>query len=145
MCVVYNSNDQIIRGPNTALISFSEQIKPKKDFTGKANWLYKQVKTIYENSTFDSCINCIISLESFSIFKKRPNSETTFDNLANYEAFSHTNETEYYFGIQFLLTGILAAYYHQSRKSESRPGYTSFPPERKRDIDFPKFKVSSLR
>lgn len=145
LCVVQNSKDEIIRGPSTTLISFSDQIKPKKDFEFKSKWLFKQIKSIYENSTFDSSLNTIISLDSFSIFKKRPNSESAFNNLANYEAFNHKSEAEYYFGIQFLLTGILAAYYHESRKFESRPGYTSFPPDRKRDIDLGTFKVTKLR
>lgn len=144
LCKVKNANDETMRGPNTCLISFSNQIKLKKSFAERIDWIFSNIKKSISNTTFDECINTIIALDSFTVFKKRP-SEPIFNNMANYVAFEHSTESEFHFGIQFLLTGILAAYYHETRKAESRPGYTSFPVARSHDIDLGNINVSKLR
>lgn len=99
----------------------------------------------HTNINFDQCIGQIIALDSYTIFKRRPNSETEFNKKAEYVAFNHSTENEYHFGLQFLLTGILAAYYHETRKQELRPGFTSFPTDRKHDIVLGTLSVDELR
>lgn len=144
LCNVKTSSG-IMRGPSTCLISFSNQIKPRKTFEKRMEWIFKQIEETHKNKYFDQCIGQIIALNSFSLFKRRPNDEKNFDKKANYVAFSHGKEDEYHFGLQFLLTGILAAFYHESRRHELRPGFTSFPTERKHDIDLGNIEVAKLR
>ncbi len=145
LCSVKSGNGKIMRGPSTCLIGFSNQIKPTKDFKDKVKHIYKKIESNHSETSFDQCIGQIIALDSFTIFKKRPNSEGSFDKKVNYIGFDHSEEDEYHFGLQFLLTGILAAYYHKSRKTELRPGFTSFPTDRKHDIELGTLKVKKLR
>jgi hypothetical protein len=145
LCSVKSSDGGLMRGPNTCLISFSNKINAKKSFEEQCEWIFKKIKTTHTSKYFDQCIGQIIALDSYSIFKRRPNDEINFDKTATYVAFSHQKEDEFHFGLQFLLTGILAAYYHNSRKPELRPGFTSFPTNRKQDIVLGTISVSKLR
>jgi hypothetical protein len=126
------------------LIGFSNQIKPKKEFSKIVQHIYKKIEMTHSADFFDHCIGSIIALDSFTIFKKRP-SETEFNKQAQYVGFNHSTEDEYHFGLQFLLTGILAAYYHETRKTEIRPGFTSFPTGRSHDIELGTINVENLR
>lgn len=146
LCSVKSSQGKgLMRGPSTCLISFSNKVKLKKDFKERCEWIFEKIIKTHTDKYFDQCIGQIIALDSFTIFKRRPNNEKTFDNKANYVAFDHSTENEYHFGLQFLLTGILAAYYHETRKSELRPGFTSFPTNRKHNIDLGEIVVTKLR
>jgi hypothetical protein len=145
LCKVKSYNGGIMRGPSTCLIGFSNKIKPKKDFKDIVEHIYKTIEATHSSKYFDQCIGQIIALDSFTIFKKRPNSETEFNNKAQYVAFNHSIEDEFHFGLQFLLTGILSAYYHETRKSELRPGFTSFPTGRSHDIELGIIEVDELR
>lgn len=145
LCKIKTHSDGIMRGPNTCLISFSNKVKIRKKFKEQCEWIFERIESTHKSVDFDQCIGQIISLDSFSIFKKRPNNEENFDNKATYVAFDHKNEDEFHFGLQFLLTGILSAYYHRSRKPELRPGFTSFPIGRKHDIELGTIEVESLR
>ncbi len=145
LCHVKSYDNKIMRGPSTCLIGFSNGIKPKKDFTEIVQHIYKKIEKTHSTEYFDHCIGSIIALNSFTIFKKRPNSETEFNKKAQYVAFNHSTDDELHFGLQFLLTGILAAYYHETRKTEIRPGFTSFPTGRSHDIELGEVKVEKLR
>lgn len=145
LCHVKTYNGQIMRGPSTCLIGFSNKVKPTKEFAEVVRHIYKKIDTTHSTDFFDHCIGSIIALDSFTIFKKRPNSETEFNKQAQYVAFNHSTEDEYHFGLQFLLTGILAAYYHETRKTELRPGFTSFPTGRSHDIELGNIAVENLR
>ncbi len=145
LCSVKAPNGKIMRGPNTCLISFSNKIKLDLDFKERVKWIYEKIAKVENESYFDQCICQIISLDSFTIFKRRPNDETNFDNTATYVAFDHSNPDDYHFGLQFFLTGILSAYYHETRKNELRPGFTSFPTDKKHDIELGTIKVKKLR
>ena len=144
LCVFKNRQNEVVRGPSTCLISFSNKIKPKKSFADRSKWIYDQVVKTHKDLTFDQCIGQIICLDQYSIFKRRPD-EKKFDKKATYVAFDHSSDSELHMGLQYLLTGILAAYHHQSRKLEARPGYTSFQPGRKHDLDLGAIDVTQLR
>ena len=145
LCHVKSYNNKIMRGPSTCLIGFSNKVKPTKDFTEIVQHIYKKIEATHSTEYFDYCLGSVIALNSFTIFKKRPNSETDFNQKAQYVAFNHSKEDEFHFGLQFLLTGILAAYYHETRKTEKRPGFTSFPTGRSHDIKLGEVKVEKLR
>lgn len=145
LCRVKTNNEKIMRGPSTCLIGFSNQIKPKKKFKEIVEHVYKKIESTHNSKYFDQCIGQVIALDSFTIFKKRPNSENSFNKKAQYVAFNHATEDEFHFGLQFLLTGILAAYYHETRKIELRPGFTSFPTGRSHDIELGTIDVDKLR
>ncbi|MHA8103627.1 DUF6602 domain-containing protein [Aquirufa nivalisilvae] len=145
LCQVKTNKNGIMRGPSTCLIGFSNQIKPKKNFKEIVKHIFKKIESTHRSKYFDQCIGQIISLDSFTIFKKRPNSERNFNKKAKYVAFKHATEDEFHFGLQFLLTGILAAYYHITRKPELRPGFTSFPTNRSHDIELGNIDVNKLR
>jgi len=81
----------------------------------------------------------------YSVFKTRPNSEEKFNKKAAYVAFDHKEEEHLHFGLQFLLTGIFAAYYHPSRNEVIRPGFTSFPTDKKHDLELGEINVTKLR
>lgn len=144
LCYVKTFDNQYMRGPSTCLIGFSNKIKPDKEFKDVVNHVFKKIKKTHPDY-FDHCIGSIIALDSFTIFKSRPNSETEFNKKARYVAFKHSTEDEFHFGLQFLLTGILAAYYHETRKMEIRPGFTSFPTGRSHDIELGEINVEKLR
>jgi hypothetical protein len=145
LCHVKSFNNQVMRGPSTCLIGFSNKIKPKKDFKEIVQHIYKKIEKTHSTEFFDHCVGQIIALDSFTIFKKRPNSENEFNKKAQYFAFNHSVEEEFHFGLQFLLSGILAAYYHETRKTELRPGFTSFPTGRSYDNELGTIHVEKLR
>lgn len=145
LCHVKTNKNGIMRGPSTCLIGFSNQIKPKKKFKEIVEHIYKKIETTHSSKYFDQCIGQVIALDSFTIFKKPPNSESSFNKKAQYVAFNHSTEDEFHFGLQFLLTGILSAYYHETRKPELRPGFTSFPTGRSHDIELGNIDVDKLR
>lgn len=143
LCITKSNSGQIVRGPNTCILTFSS--KRNKNSNKIVKSIYKAIQEINIDITFDQCINSIIALDSFTIFKKRPNSEVEFNNKAQYVAYFHDKEDEFHFGLQFLLTGILAAYYHESRKAEARPGFTSFPTDRPHNVELGNLSISKLR
>lgn len=145
LCHVKSHNGKFMRGPSTCLIAFSKEAKPEKDFKKWTENIFEKIKRAHPKKYFDQCIGQVIVLDSFTVFKKRPNSEIRFNKKVEYVAFNHSNEDEYHFGLQFLLTGILAAYYHESRKPELRPGFTSFPTNRKHDIKLGYIDTENLR
>jgi hypothetical protein len=145
LCHIKTHDKKFMCGPNTCLFSFSNKVKPKKQFKEVVEYFYSKIAATHTDVNFDQCIGQIISLDSYTIFKKRPNSETEFNKKAEYVAFNHSTENEYHFGLQFLLTGILAAYYHETRKQELRPVFTSFPTDRKHDIVLGELDIDKLR
>lgn len=147
LCVFKNRKHQIVRGPSTCIISFSNRIKPTKSFDTKCEWIYEQILASHKKLTFDQCIGQIICLDEFSVFKRRPNDdkEVNFNKMAKYVAFNHSSDDECHMGLQYLITGILAAYHHPSRKMEARPGFTSFQSGRNEDIELGDLEVTQLR
>jgi len=147
LCVFKNRSGDIVRGPSTTLISFSNKIKLKKNIEDRCNWLFEKIKETHKDVCFDQCIGQIICLDEYSIFKRRPNSdmEEKFNKKAEYVGFNHSSENELHMGLQYLITGILSAYHHESRKTESRPGYTSFEPGRKENYKLGDLNVDQLR
>ncbi|MEQ8924466.1 MAG: hypothetical protein RLO81_01570 [Fulvivirga sp.] len=145
LCSIKNQKGDTVIGPTTSLISFSNMIKPEKSHQERCEWLYSKVKSSYNQLTFDECVGQVICLDAYSIFKTRPNSESKFNKEANYVGFEHGDEEHLHFGLQFLLTGIFASYYHPSRNEVVRPGFTSFPTNKKHDIELGPINVSQLR
>lgn len=145
LCRTTNEDGVHRRGPGTSLLSFGNRLDPKKTFKDWAADVFNFIEETHKEHFFDQCVSSIICLDSFTVFKRRPNSETEFDNKATYIAFDHHNEDDWHFGLQFLLTGILAGHYHPTRNREKRPGFTSFPSGRSHDLVLGSIDVMSLR
>jgi uncharacterized protein DUF6602 len=147
LCVFKNRRDEIVRGPSTSIVSFSNRIKTEKSFEDKSKWIFQRIVDTHKLLTFDQCIGQIVCLDEFTVFKRRPNSddENEFNKRAEYVGFRHGTEEECHMGLQFLITGILSAYHHPSRKMEARPGFTSFQSGRKEDVKLGLLKTDRLR
>ena len=121
-----------LRPPFLALVSMDNKINKKDPDT--FDWIFSQIKTLYENDDdlgFDNMVGYIGSFTQWSIFKKRPSKKKPRE--AQYILFQHKQEEETHLGLQFLLTGILSVYYDKSRTSIERPGFTSFQSGREFD------------
>ncbi|MCU0318458.1 MAG: hypothetical protein MUE88_00050 [Flavobacteriales bacterium] len=145
LCRTTTEEGEHRRGPGTSLLSFGNKLDDKKVFKDWVTDMFNFIAAAHKEHFFDQCTGSIICLDSFSVFKRRPNSETEFDNKATYVAFDHHKEDEWHFGLQFLLTGILAGHYHPTRNREKRPGFTSFPSGRSHDLVLGTIDVTSLR
>jgi uncharacterized CHY-type Zn-finger protein len=145
LCRHYDAKKDVVRGPSTTIFTFKNVIQPKSEFEKRVKSIYKKIENTHKDLTFDQCVGQIISLDSYSLFKRRPNSESEFNKKAEYIAFNHPNKDEYHFPLQFLLTSIMSAYYHISRTNINRPGFTSFPSNRKHDIVLGTIDVTRLR
>ncbi|MCK4948128.1 MAG: hypothetical protein KAS46_07115 [Candidatus Aureabacteria bacterium] len=145
LCHVKCHNGQFMRGPSTCLVAFSNKVKINSSFKKRVGWIFEKIKSSHNEKYFDQYVGQIIALNAFTVFKKRPNSEENFNKKVEYIAFNHSMEEEYHFGLQFLLSGILAAYYHESRKPELRPGFTSFKKGRGHDIVLGHITTKKLR
>jgi hypothetical protein len=145
LCYHTNQNGEVVRGPSTSIISFKNKLSPKSTFEKRLDSIYKKIQKKQVNLTFDQCIGQILTLDNFCIFKKRPNNEENFDKKANYVGFQIEDENDLHFSLQFLLTSILSAYYHKSRSIINRPGFTSFPTNKKHKITLGEIDVRKLR
>ena len=74
-----------------------------------------------------------------------PRWQWDMEGLLCKKCFDHKEEEHLHFGLQFLLTGIFAAYYHPSRNEVIRPGFTSFPTDKKHDLELGEINVTKLR
>ncbi|MFV8226224.1 DUF6602 domain-containing protein [Christiangramia aquimixticola] len=145
LCRHYDRNGKVVRGPSTTIFTFKNMICPNSSFEKRMRTIYKKIENSHKDITFDQCIGQIIALDSYSLFKRRPNDEESFDKNANYIAFNNSKNEYYHFPLQFLLTSILSSFYHQTRTPIHRPGFTSFPTDKKHDIDLGILKVTRLR
>lgn len=145
LCSHTNQNGENVRGPSTTILSFKNVLSPKSTFDKRVEAIYTRIKKKQVDLTFDQCVGQILTLDNFCIFKKRPNSEEKFNDEAEYVAFKLDEESDFHFPLQFLLTSILSAYYHKSRNLIKRPGFTSFPTNKKHKISLGKIKVRKLR
>lgn len=146
LCSHYNNAKEYVRGPNTAIVSFSHKFYFKWDYDRITNEIFDEVKKTHISHSFDQCISQLISLNHFSIFKTRPvvDKDKRVTN-AKYVSFKHEDEAGQHFGLQFLLTGILSVHYDKTRNLITRPGYTSFPTDRKHDKILGEIDVTKLR
>lgn len=144
ICTHKNFKGEIVRGPNTCLISFSEKLSQKL-FKTKVEKVFELINEVHKSHTFDQCISQVICLDKFSVFKKRPVLQPKFNRKSQYIAFNHSKKDEFHFGIQFLLTGILSVYYDPTRNDIVRPGFTSFPLYKKHDLVLGEISNSKLR
>lgn len=131
LCEFYNNGKQI-RRPYLALIAINCSIDKKSPKT--EHWIFNKIKDSYDPSkdSFDDVIGYIGALNSWSIFKRRPNKPTK--EKAEFVYLEHKPDTEMHLGLQFILTGILSVYYDSTRNNNSsRPGFTAFPSGRKHD------------
>ena len=145
LCYHTNQNEEVVRGPSTTIISFKNVLSPKSTFEKRLENIYKKIEEKQVDLSFDQCIGQILTLDNFCIFKKRPNSEENFNKKAEYVGFEIDDESDFHFPLQFLLTSILSAYYHKSRSIINRPGFTSFPTNKKHKITLGEINVRKLR
>lgn len=105
-------------------------------------WIFENLAEVYskENDYFDNLLGYIGSLNSWSIFKRRPST----GDVGEFIYFKH-NKEELHMGFQFLLTGILSVYYDKTRNYISRPGFTVFPSCRASDKKLGDIEVASIR
>lgn len=145
LCNHTNQKGELVRGPSTTIVSFRNELSPKSTFEKRVKSVYKKIRKKQVELTFDQCVGQILTLDNFCIFKKRPNSEKSFNKKAEYVAFEVDSEEDYHFPLQFLLTSILSAYYHKTRSLINRPGYTSFPTNKKHKLKLGEIDVRKLR
>ncbi|AMO47569.1 Hypothetical protein AKI40_1151 [Enterobacter sp. FY-07] len=127
LCKTLNSNDpdDKVRGPYLALVTMKSNIEKKT--VESQDWIFNKVVEAYKSSdkpTFDELIGYIGSLSEWSLFKRRPDGDKVTN--AHFISLVHA-EGESHFGLQFILTGILSVFYHESRRNIRRPGFTAFP------------------
>lgn len=131
------------RGPFLAVIAANTEIE--KERLGTLEWVFREIQKgakAKNTQTFDELVGYVGVLARWSIFKRRPAEK--FDNKAYYIGFEHKSDEEH-LGLQFLLTGLLSAYYDHSRNSIARPGFTAFPPNRPHDKKLGSIDVFRLR
>lgn len=133
----------IQRAPTTGLIAFTSAKKANSSEIAKR--ISKKVTECYSSNIFpfDLLVSQINVLDSFCVFKKRPEPGTEEVKLAKYIYYDYRQQLHN--GLQFLLTGILSSYYDPTRSNINRPGYTCFEPSRKHDGEYEPINVSGLR
>lgn len=142
LCRCEGTGSKPIMGPWTAVFAFGSKMG---EGTTALRSVYEQIEREQSSHHFDKLVGAVINLSGFSIFKERPKpDEGKFDKKASYLGFEHAGNGDLHFGLQFLLTGILASYYHPTRRIDNRPGYTSFPTGYARTI-LGQMAVPSLR
>ncbi|MDE5608655.1 MAG: hypothetical protein K2I64_06955 [Muribaculaceae bacterium] len=118
--------NEFLRPPFLALVSIKHDLSVKKI----ADTLWLEMDKAYGRPdlglAFDEMVGFIGALDSWSVFKTRPEKKKTeakylyFDHLALGSGNEHL-------GLQFLLTGILSVFYDKSRSEGTlRPGFTGF-------------------
>ncbi len=138
LCRCINDKKELVRGPFLALVSM-DSFEKKKETTEQ--WIFDRLQETYtKEDSFDDLVGYIASLNSWSIFKKRPKN----NNSAEYISFTHKPE-EMHLGFHFLLTGLLSVYYDNTRNTISRPGFTGFPSGRNYDLELGSIEVKSMR
>lgn len=132
LCRTNNNGNEKVRGPYLALVSMHSHIN--KPQMGTLPWIFAKVQEAYQEDElpkFDDLVGFIGALDSWSIFKKRPQPENN-PTSGDYLSFDHQVNEEH-LGLQFLLTGVLSVFYDSSRRNIRRPGYTAFPSGRSPD------------
>lgn len=139
LCRCENDKKNKIRGPFLALVSMDSFEKKEKC---TEEWIYEKMLSVYDfkEDYFDDLIGYIGALSKWSIFKKRPYK----DGNAKYIFFEHKDD-EQHMGFQFILTGLLSVYYDETRNYISRPGFTSFPSNRKYDKCLGEIETKGIR
>ncbi|MBY8173546.1 hypothetical protein KW539_01630 [Vibrio fluvialis] len=132
LCRTKTNDNLKVRGPYLALVSMHSHIaKPKM---GTLNWIFSKIQDAYKGEElpkFDDLVGFIGALDSWSIFKKRPDPKDN-PKVGKYLSFDHQPNEEH-LGLQFLLTGVLSVFYDEARRNIRRPGYTAFPSGRNPD------------
>lgn len=139
--ILTNDASVKLRGPYLALVSVSSTIEKTN---GTLEWIFQQIKESYSPSaepTFDQMIGFVGALDKWSIFKQQP---SKLPIEATYVGFNHSKEHRH-LGFQFLLTGLLSAFYDETRRKIRRPGFTAFPAGRVPDMKLGSIPCVSLR
>lgn len=144
LCKTLYSNDPChkVRGPFLSLIGVKSKIEKKN--TETLDWIFKEMECAYAKKSgvsFDQLIGFLGALDSWSIFKRRPNMN---QKAATFIGFKHSDE-EAHLGLQFMITGILSVYYDKTRRNVRRPGFTAFPKGRPYDRKLGEIPYERLR
>jgi uncharacterized protein DUF6602 len=143
MCRHKNAQGHWVRGPSTTLLTFSSRID-SRTIDKIADGIFKKILKDGEGLQFDRLIGQVIVLDSFTLFKARPKPSNESVESAQYVLLK-AQDAEAHLGLQFLLTGILSAYYDPTRSGIARPGFTSFQSGRSHDREVGQVKVKGLR
>ena len=128
LCRHTNAKGKPVRGPNSALIAFTSKIK-RVSVETQGDWIFNSISGISEGEPFDRLVGQIAVLNGYTIFKKKPKPQNEEIKTADYILFKHESD-EMHLGLQFIMTGILSAYYDPTRSSHIGPGFTSFESNR---------------
>lgn len=134
----------IMRAPLTGIVAFTSEYHDKHPSKISYN-AFDKIQRTYENKKypFDILVNQINVLDACCVFKKRPVPSNECIARAQYVSYHYGEELHN--GLQFMLTGILSAYYDPTRNIMTRPGYTCFQPGKAHNLSFKKIKISGLR
>lgn len=142
LCRTLKDDKTKMRGPFLALIGMKSLIAKIDPPTEE--WIFKKLAEAYtkdDTPTFDNLVGFVGALETWSIFKRRPNKKFT---AGEYVQFAH-GAGEKHLGLQLVLSGVLSVLYDDTRSSIRRPGFTGFPPDRPHDKELGKVRCNGLR
>jgi hypothetical protein len=140
LCRCLDGKNRALRGPFLAIVAATAAINKKR--TSFESNVFSQVQKADANDTyFDETPGCIGILDRGVIFKQRPMAKDVKE--AKYLWFKQ-GEHERHLTLQFLLTGVLSAFYDTGRTDRRRPGYNAFE-ARPPDATLGTLKVQGLR
>ena len=144
LCACLTRDEDPRRGPFLSIVTMNIAQDWKPNPTEDIYW--EELKDYFTGSgavSFDELVGYIGILGTGSIFKKRPSPANT-PKEATYVWIQH-KQNELYFGLQFLLTGVLSVYYDPTRNINRRPGFTGFESGRSHEKTLGDIPVSGLR
>lgn len=144
LCRHRNPTGIPVRGPNVALLAFSNSEPNNTAENDIADFIFKTISDTSDGVGFDQLVGQVIILDSLTVFKTRPELDNENVKPARYVTFKHKNSQEQ-LGLQFLLTGILSVFYDETRSTIARPGFTSFQSGKPHDRVLGTISVKSLR
>lgn len=138
------SDKKTMRSPLTGIVAFTSTYAEEDQYR-LSKKIFKEIEESYKNKSypFDVFVSQVNVLDACCVFKSRPSPAN--EKVKNAKYISYHYRDDIHNGLQYMLTGILSAYYHPTRNIMSRPGYTCFEPGRPHDIEFKEFNVSGLR
>jgi hypothetical protein len=138
----HREGNGLLRGPYLALVAVHTDVT--KPSIGILQWAFSKIEKAYvddQKPTFDEVIGYVGVLDSWGLFKRRPEQS---DENAEFVGFEH-GENESHLGFQLLLTGILSVFYDDTRRDVRRPGFTAFASGRPHDEHLGNIACSKLR
>lgn len=124
------------KGPFLGLVGMDDELGKK--YTTRANLIERKINHIFaDKPVCYEALPCFVgNLSEWTIHKcHKPGTgsrDSRRNERAEYQMYIHRDKEEH-LGLQFLLKGILDAYYSTERNHGKQPGFFSFPEKKKYD------------